>query len=251
MTFLNPRKQHGTGFAEDTPWARDGNVTDAYVADPKYTGYVNPGSSIVGFSQAKGSNAPNIINNVAYADTYSSRKIPNAQLSSVGSSYIRIDGLAAAITGTAKPFTAIISAQVPAAPATVWYLWAFTRSISITPAIVAGGASGTTNFNIARKNDAGTGFTSSTVTSGTSPFVHTVIYNGSTLIVRHNRVLTDNAIAFGAGALTVDHFTVGVAGDLGGGYSQPNLHALIFAPSALPASSYVPIENYLLRKLGL
>src|SRR5690348_11504383 len=103
------------------PWAKDPAVTNVYLGDAKSLGYPSPGSLITGWSPAKGAAAP-IVSNCVFRSGYDAKGRSYVGLNFTSASYATIDSLAAGVSGTAKPFTLIVSAQIPVTPSTPWYL---------------------------------------------------------------------------------------------------------------------------------
>lgn len=221
------------------PWDDDPTITDAYLFTPKLTGFLNPGGSIgSSVTAAKGANNITTFSNLTYNDTYNSVKTPAIELTSAGASYFAVDALAT--SGTARPWFFLISATVPAAPATTWYLWSMTSSTINPPISLIVGSAGSTNFNTVRRNDASTSLSSATISPGTSPFVYAISYNGSTLSSWFNGAIVDNALAFTAGVQTVNQWSVGVSRQpAGGGYSLPKVHGTLWGANAGPSAQQI------------
>ena len=241
------------GSPRVAPWVADATVTDVLVADAKTLGYPAVGATISSWAATKGSNPPNVLANDKFAANFDPSGRTSVQLNGTPSSYVAIDSLASGLNGTAKAFTFIISAQIPAAPtgSPIWYLWFVGSSTSNNPAIGIAGSTGNTTFALSRRNDTGPGsqFNSSAVSPGTSRFVFIAVYNGSQLTTRFNGAAVDTAISFGGGAMTgLNSFSLGVSRGLtGGGYSNPNIRTFVYAQSALSSGTYLAIEKYLLN----
>jgi len=248
-----------SGGALRVPWSDPSPFSDVYIA--KRGNLTLAGSSVIGWTPTKGSNAP-----IAFAHCdYSTPTVNGRTLETIffnlalGTAYITIDALAALITGTAKPFTFAISGILPSVPSpgVPWYLFGFGRGSSTIPAVAVDGPSGVGAVAIGRRNDANQLKSGAGMTIGTSPFAIAASYDGSarTIVSYFNRTQIDDGnfstLDFGGGACTLDKFNLGAsAGLVVQGFSGMRLRTWAFGAVASSAQFVASACDYLCRDMN-
>jgi hypothetical protein len=267
MTYAGGSGTDFIGFKDilvaEPPWIRDANIRDAYIANAinlnlNPSGFTRggaPGQAINsgGWAKTRGTNPANPIS-CTWQNGFAGKELGYVQCGPNTSAYVAADPLGVAMSGTAVPISIVICAQLPVASTNVnWCLFYFGRSSTATPAFSATGAPGSTNFGIARRNDAANVVGGGVIAPGTSPFVLYVKYTGTTLTTRLNRVTIDNALAFNGGALTCDQCAFGAQhSTVVNGWCNPNIYAWFDSIGTnMPDASVVALENYLCRLIGL
>lgn len=230
------------------PWITDPNITAAWDATHSSCSFTTD-PAILNWLPSKGSAVPNTVNTLTWQPGFAGATATSS-VRFGASARLSINSLAAGVSGIAKPWTMIFSGQMQSIPSGgQWFIGGFGHSTTTSVVIGLFGNASSNNVQFVRWTNAATFVVSTAMNIGTSKFVVIGRYDGTNIMTRLNGATVDTALPFSVGATTVDKFNLGCIETLSVGLFAPvDLSCAIVEPMALPASSWQPIETYLLRR---
>lgn len=267
MTFAGGSGTDYLGFKDiliaQPPWIRDGSVTNVWSPDTRgITWFSGSGDGGIasGIAATVGSNALVVQNNVSFHNSLISTSQGFRADSGTSSAAISA-ATGAAASGSKIPISFAIAGRLPTAPnylgatGAQWVLFSFSRDASVNPYFAVIGTRGSTDCALQRRDDSGAMDAGTTLSLGTSAFVLIGVYSGSTFTTRLNGVVKDNAAAAStSGTSTFDKVSIGgfIRAGASGLYSDLYWsHMILGVNKTWTSSTYLPIESYLRRRLGV
>lgn len=232
------------------PWLKDSNVVASWCSDPTYV-IPNTLPAITGCNKEAGANA--LGQSAMNWTTSYTGSLGYGFFAVQASGHMDANAISSSFSGTGVPWTIIFLAMLSADPVS-GTLIGFGRSSSSSPEIriVSNGGLG---VSVRRKNNAATLFQSSTISlpGYNVPSVISARYDGANITTRLNGAVIDNQIAFGAGALTVDQFSIGAWSSTSIVQPCANLlfRRVILANTALSTSVLHSYEYAAGRQIGI